>query len=335
MRSSLMTAFKALQTSETADGHFETHIVERTTEDLPAGDVLIRVSYSSLNYKDALSASGNRGVTRSFPHTPGIDAAGTVAESSVGEFAEGDEVIVTGYDLGMNTAGGFGQYIRVPAKWVIKRPAGLSLREAMTLGTAGLTAALCVEKLERAGLEPGRGPVLVTGATGGVGSVAVALLARLGYEVAAVTGKADQSGFLEKLGATQVLERSAIQAGVEKAMLKEQWAGAVDTVGGDILFNVVKSLQRGASVACCGLTAGTGFQASVLPFILRGVNLLGVDSVEIPLVVKASMWDKLSLQWKLTNLDDLVKEIPLQELPAEIERILARQQVGRAIVSLA
>lgn len=330
-----MTAFKALQTSETADGRFETHIVERTTEDLPAGDVLIRVSYSSLNYKDALSASGNRGVTRSFPHTPGIDAAGTVAESSVGEFGEGDEVIVTGYDLGMNTAGGFGQYIRVPAKWVIKRPAGLSLREAMTLGTAGLTAALCVDKLERAGLEPGRGPVLVTGATGGVGSVAVALLARLGYEVAAVTGKADQSGFLEKLGAAQVLERSAIQAGVEKAMLKEQWAGAVDTVGGDILFNVVKSLQRGASVACCGLTAGTGFQASVLPFILRGVNLLGVDSVEIPLVVKASMWDKLSLQWKLTNLDDLVKEIPLQELPAEIERILAGQQVGRAIVSLA
>lgn len=329
-----MTAFKALQATETVDGRFETHIVERTTEELPVGDVLIRVSYSSLNYKDALSASGNRGVTRSFPHTPGIDAAGTVAESSVGEFAEGDEVIVTGYDLGMNTAGGFGQYIRVPASWVIKRPAGLSLREAMTLGTAGLTAALCIDKLECAGLKPGSGPVLVTGATGGVGSVAVALLARLGYEVAAVTGKAEQAGFLETLGATQVLERNALQAGVEKPMLKEQWAGAVDTVGGDILFNVVKTLQRGASVACCGLTAGTGFQASVLPFILRGVNLLGVDSVEIPLVVKASMWDKLSLQWKLANLDELVKEISLQELPAEIERVLAGQQVGRAIVRL-
>lgn len=329
-----MTGFKALQTRENADGRFETSIVERTTDELPAGDVLIRVSYSSLNYKDALSASGNRGVTRNFPHTPGIDAAGTVADSSVSEFAEGDEVIVTGYDLGMNTAGGFGQYIRVPASWVIKRPAGLSLREAMILGTAGLTAALCVDKLEQAGLEPGGGPVLVTGATGGVGSIAVALLARLGYTVAAVTGKADQADFLKKLGAGQILERSVVQTGAEKPLLKEQWGGAVDTVGGDILFNIVKSLQRGASVACCGLTAGTGFQASVLPFILRGVNLLGVDSVEIPLVVKASMWDRLSVQWKLPNLDELVREISLQDLPTEIERILAGQQVGRMLVRL-
>ena len=329
-----MTGFKALQVSENAEGRFITQVVERNTADLPAGEVLIRVSYSSLNYKDALSASGNRGVTRNYPHTPGIDAAGTVAESSVAEFAPGDEVIVTGYDLGMNTAGGFGQYIRVPAAWVIKRPSGLSLREAMILGTAGLTAALCIDKLEQAGLEPGEAPVLVTGATGGVGSIAVMLLARLGYKVAAVTGKADQAEFLQGLGASQVVERSALQAGVEKPLLKEQWAGAVDTVGGDILFNVVKSLQRGASAACCGLTAGVGFQASVLPFILRGVNLLGVDSVEIPLVVKASMWDKLSLQWKLPDLDTLVQEIALDELPAAIERILAGQQVGRILVRL-
>lgn len=329
-----MTGFKALQVSENAEGRFITQVVERNTADLPAGEVLIRVSYSSLNYKDALSASGNRGVTRNYPHTPGIDAAGTVAESSVAEFAPGDEVIVTGYDLGMNTAGGFGQYIRVPAAWVIKRPSGLSLREAMILGTAGLTAALCVDKLEQAGLEPGEAPVLVTGATGGVGSIAVMLLARLGYKVAAVTGKADQAEFLQGLGASQVVERSALQAGVEKPLLKEQWAGAVDTVGGDILFNVVKSLQCGASAACCGLTAGVGFQASVLPFILRGVNLLGVDSVEIPLVVKASMWDKLSLQWKLPDLDTLVQEIALDELPAAIERILAGQQVGRMLVRL-
>ncbi|MCF6780985.1 YhdH/YhfP family quinone oxidoreductase [Stutzerimonas stutzeri] len=329
-----MTGFKALQVSENAEGRFITQVVERNTADLPAGEVLIRVSYSSLNYKDALSASGNRGVTRNYPHTPGIDAAGTVAESSVAEFAPGDEVIVTGYDLGMNTAGGFGQYIRVPAAWVIKRPSGLSLREAMILGTAGLTAALCIDKLEQAGLEPGEAPVLVTGATGGVGSIAVMLLARLGYKVAAVTGKADQAEFLQGLGASQVVERSALQAGAEKPLLKEQWAGAVDTVGGDILFNVVKSLQRGASAACCGLTAGVGFQASVLPFILRGVNLLGVDSVEIPLVVKASMWDKLSLQWKLPDLDTLVQEIALDELPAAIERILAGQQVGRMLVRL-
>ncbi|MBA1263945.1 YhdH/YhfP family quinone oxidoreductase [Stutzerimonas stutzeri] len=329
-----MTAFKALQASENAEGRFHTQLVERSTADLPEGEVLIRVSYSSLNYKDALSASGNRGVTRNYPHTPGIDAAGTVAESSVSEFAPGDEVIVTGYDLGMNTAGGFGQYIRVPAAWVIKRPSGLSLREAMVLGTAGLTAALCVDKLEQAGLEPGEAPVLVTGATGGVGSIAVMLLASLGYKVAAVTGKADQVEFLQGLGATQVVERGALQSGVEKPLLKEQWAGAVDTVGGDILFNAVKSLQRGGSVACCGLTAGVGFQASVLPFILRGVNLLGVDSVEIPLVVKASMWDKLSLQWKLPNLDSLVQEIALEELPEAIERILAGQQVGRMLVRL-
>lgn len=330
-----MTSFKALQTSESAQGGFENRIVERQVDDLPAGEVLIRVRYSSLNYKDALSASGNRGVTRNFPHTPGIDAAGTVAQSSVGEFVEGDEVIVTGFDLGMNTAGGFGQYIRVPAAWVIKRPQGLTMREAMVLGTAGLTAALCVDKLEQAGLEPGgEAPVLVTGATGGVGSIAVALLAKLGYKVAAVTGKADQAQLLTQLGASQVIERSVLQAGVEKPMLKEQWAGAVDTVGGDILFNVVKSLQRGASVACCGLTAGTHFQANVLPFILRGVNLLGVDSVEIPLVVKASMWDKLSVQWKLGGLEALTREITLQELPEAIARMLKAQQVGRIVVRL-
>jgi alcohol dehydrogenase len=329
-----MSSFKALQVSEAAEGRFESKIIERDIDELPAGEVLIRVHYSSLNFKDALSASGNRGVTRSYPHTPGIDAAGIVASSTVGEFAEGDEVIVTGYDLGMNTAGGFGQYIRVPAAWVIKRPQGLSLREAMILGTAGLTAALCIDKLEQAGLEPGEAPVLVTGATGGVGSIAVALLASLGYKVAAVTGKADQAEFLTRLGASQIVERSALQAGVEKALLKEQWGGAVDTVGGDILFNVVKSLQRGASVACCGLTAGTHFQASVLPFILRGVNLLGVDSVEIPLVVKASMWDKLSLQWKLATLDDLTHEIGLEQLPEAIERILAGGQVGRILVRI-
>ena len=328
-----MARFKALQTNET-DGRFATSVIERDTNDLPAGEVLIRVSFSSLNYKDALSASGNRGVTRNFPHTPGIDAAGTVAESSVSDFAVGDEVIVTGYDLGMNTSGGFGQYIRVPAAWVIKRPVGLSLREAMALGTAGLTAALCIDKLEQAGLEPTDSPILVTGATGGVGSIAIALLSKLGYRVAAVTGKAEQGDFLRKLGATEIFERSALQAGTEKPLLKEQWAGAVDTVGGDILFNAVKSLRRGGSVACCGLTAGTNFQASVLPFILRGVNLLGVDSVEIPLVVKASMWDKLSVQWKLPNLDDLVQEISLDQLPEAIERTLAGQQTGRILVRL-
>lgn len=330
----MMTTFTALQARETPTAGFEQVLVQRDIDELPAGELLIRVRYSSLNYKDALSASGNRGVTRQFPHTPGIDAAGVVEASSAGEFSVGDEVIVTGYDLGMNTAGGFGQYIRIPASWALKRPQGLSLREAMVLGTAGLTAALCVDKLEQAGVTPDAGPVLVTGATGGVGSVAVALLARLGYQVTAATGKAEQAEFLRGLGAQAIVLRSELQEGVDKPLLKERWAGAVDTVGGEILFNVVKSLRYGGSVACCGLTAGVAFKGSVLPFILRGVNLLGVDSVELPLVVKASMWDKLSLQWKLDSLEQLAEEVSLEQLPQAIGQILAGQLVGRVLVNL-
>ena len=328
-----MSKFSALQARESAAGGFEQVIVQRDIDDLPAGELLIRVKYSSLNYKDALSASGNRGVTKSFPHTPGIDAAGVVEASSVAEFSAGDEVIVTGYDLGMNTSGGLAQYIRIPASWALKRPKGLSLREAMVLGTAGLTAALCVDKLEQSGLTPDAGTVLVTGATGGVGSVAVALLTTLGYRVAASTGKAEQADYLKALGAQQIVLRAELQDGTDKPMLKEQWAGAVDCVGGDILFNVVKSMRYGASAACCGLTAGVGFKGSVLPFILRGVNLLGVDSVELPLVVKASMWDKLSLQWKV-KLDALVTEVTLEQLPDAIAQILAGKQVGRVLVNL-
>ncbi|MAG65891.1 MULTISPECIES: YhdH/YhfP family quinone oxidoreductase [Pseudomonas] len=327
-----MSEFKALVVSE-QDGRYVSAVQQRHVDELPEGDVLIRVRYSSLNYKDALSASGNKGVTRNYPHTPGIDAAGVVEASSASELVAGDEVIVTGYDLGMGTAGGFGQYIRVPASWVIKRPEGLSLRDSMVLGTAGLTAALCIDKLEQAGLTPGQGPVLVTGATGGVGSIAVAMLSSLGYEVAAATGKALQAEMLKRLGASQIVDRTALQSGTEKMLLKEQWAGAVDTVGGDILFNVVKSLRYGASVATCGMTAGGAFAATVFPFILRNVNLLGVDSVELPLVVKASMWDRLSLQWK-TDLHNLEREVSLEELPNEIERILAGKMTGRVVVNL-
>jgi len=328
-----MSGFKALVISEDGQGGYQQSLCERDFDSLPAGEVLIRVRYSSLNYKDALSATGNKGVTRRYPHTPGIDVAGVVEQSAVSEFVAGDEVIVTGYDLGMNTSGGFAQYVRVPAAWLLKRPKGLSLRESMALGTAGLTAALCVEKLEQAGLTPSAGPVLVTGATGGVGSITVALLASRGYEVVACSGKADAVEWLKSLGAREVIAREQLQEGSEKPLLKEQWGGAVDTVGGEILFNVVKSLRYGASVACCGLTAGTGFKSSVLPFILRGVNLLGVDSVELPLVVKASMWDKLSLQWKL-NLAPLVEEIGLEQLPAAIARILAGQVRGRVLVRI-
>ena len=328
-----MAVFKALWVTEAPHGVYETQVVERDTGDLPAGDVLIRVQYSSLNYKDALSASGNRGVTRKYPHTPGIDAAGVVAESSVAEFAAGDEVIVTGYDLGMNTAGGFGQYIRVPAAWVIKRPQGLSLREAMILGTAGLTAALCVESWSAAACAPTMArcwsPAPAAGRQYRRGTAGQARLHRGGRHRQAGAGRVPQPP-----GAKQILDRATVADGVDKPLLKEQWAGAVDTVGGDILFNVVKSLQYGGSVACCGLTAGAGFKASVLPFILRGVNLLGVDSVELPLVVKASMWDKLSLQWKLDNLEEVAREIALEELPGAINQILAGKLVGRVLVNL-
>ena len=326
--------FKALVVSEGAEGQFVQQVSSRQLSELPTGDVLVRVRYSSLNYKDALSASGNRGVTRHYPHTPGIDAAGVVEHSTAEEFSVGDEVIVTGYDLGMNTSGGFSQYIRVPSAWLIRRPKGLSLRESMLLGTAGLTAALCVEKLEQSGLNKSAGQVLVTGATGGVGSIAVALLHRLGYSVAASTGKHEQGEFLRQLGAQQIVPRHELEEGSDKPMLKERWAGAVDTVGGEILFNVVKSLRYGASAACCGLTAGVGFKANVLPFILRGVNLLGVDSVELPLVVKASMWDKLSLQWKMENLDGLASEVSLEQLPEAIGQMLAGKLVGRLLVRI-
>ena len=327
-----MTTYRALWVTE--EPQFKQQIIRRELDQLPEGEVLVRVHYSSLNYKDALSATGNRGVTRNFPHTPGIDAAGVVEHSSAEGFVAGDEVIVTGYDLGMNTYGGLADYIRVPASWLIKRPAGLSLRESMILGTAGFTAGLCVRKLVNAGLEPGDGDVLVTGATGGVGSVAVKLLAQLGFRVVAATGKEDQIPFLQQLGASEVVNRKELGEGTERPMLKGRWAGAVDTVGGDILFNVIKSLNYGGSVACCGLTAGTHFAGNVFPFILRGVNLLGVDSVELPLVAKASMWDMLSLQWKM-DLEALVEEISLEDTPQAIAKILAGEQKGRVLVNIA
>ena len=326
-----MSTYQALWVTETPQ--FAQKVIERSLDDLPAGEGLIRVHYSSLNYKDALSATGNRGVTRQFPHTPGIDAAGVVEQSSVAEFSAGDEVIVTGYDLGMNTYGGLAQYIRVPASWIVKRPSGLSLREAMVLGTAGLTAALCVDKLINAGVAPQNGPVLVTGASGGVGSVAVMLLAKLGFQVTAATGKAEQEGFLRQLGASAVISRAALAEGMDKPLLRPKWAAVVDTVGGDLLFNALKAVQHSGSVACCGLTAGVNFQASVLPFILRGVNLLGVDSVELPLAHKAAMWDRLALQWKL-DLEPLVKEISLSQVPEAITTMLASQQVGRTLVRM-
>lgn len=328
-----MSTFRALLVEKTDDG-FTRQIVDRSVDELPGGDVLIDVRFSSLNYKDGLSATGNPGVTRKFPHTPGIDAAGVVVESAGNEFSAGDEVVVIGYDLGMNTPGGFGQRIRVPSGWVVALPQGLSLHQAMVIGTAGFTAALCVDKLEHAGMTPDSGPVLVTGASGGVGSVAVMLLGRLGYEVAAVTGKAAQHDFLRGLGASSFLTREEAREGADRPLLKERWGGVVDTVGGEILFNGVKSLRYGCSLAACGLVDSPQIPASVLPFILRNVNLLGVDSVELPRERKAEVWHKLAGPWKLDGLETLEQRLTFDTLSDAIDRILAGDMVGRGVLDL-
>lgn len=326
------STFRALLVEKSEQG-FKRSLVDRETADLPEGDLLIDVRYSSLNYKDGLSATGNPGVTRNFPHTPGIDAAGVVVESADPTFKPGDEVIAIGFDLGMNTPGGFGERIRIPSGWAIHRPDGLSLEQSMILGTAGFTAALCVHKLEACGMTPESGPVLVTGATGGVGSVAVMLLARLGYAVTAVTGKESQHEFLRQIGATDIIDREAARAGADRPLGAETWGGAVDTVGGEILFNAVKSLKYGCSLAACGLVDSPAIPATVLPFILRHVNLLGVDSVQLPLDQKREIWNKLAGPWQLPELEALKEPLTLDTVSAAIDRILAGEMVGRGVLA--
>lgn len=330
--------FKALQASEGANG-FEQHIVERTLDDLPDGDVVIKVSYSSINYKDALSAFGNKGVTRQFPHTPGIDAVGIVESSNDPAIRVGEEVMVIGYDLGMNTAGGYGQYIRVPASWVIRKPEKLAPEDAMVFGTAGFTAAMCVDTLLQVGISPDQGPILVTGATGGVGIVALWLLRNQGFEVVAASGKADQYELLKSIGATSCIGRDDLLENANRPMNKPVWAAAVDSVGGDTLGNLLKSIRYGGSVACCGMVGGHQFTTSVFPFILRGVNLLGVDSVELPLDVKQDIWNLLGGKWMFDDFADfkqkIAKTINLEGLPQALAEVHNGQHVGRYVVKMA
>ena len=328
------TLFNAMVVTETEDKEFKREVVERNIEELPEGEVLINVKYSSLNYKDALSSIGNRGVTRNYPHTPGIDAAGIVETSSVDEFEPGDQVIVTGYDFGMNTSGGFAEYIRVPAKWVIKLSSLLSLRESMIYGTAGFTAALSVYKLVESGIEPSHGEILVTGATGGVGSVAVALLSKLGYDVVAATGKQSESEMLLKLGAKAVRDRREIDDESGRPLLKGRWAGVIDTVGGNMLSTAIKSLNYGGIVTTCGNVAGADFSSSVYPFILRGVTLFGIDSVECPMPLRRKIWEKLSSEWKLYNLEAAVDEVGLDGLVNKIDSMLKGDHKGRTVVKV-
>ncbi|MEM7033242.1 MAG: YhdH/YhfP family quinone oxidoreductase [Chloroflexota bacterium] len=330
----MSTTFKALVISKTEDAGFTRQIETHSIDDLPEGDVLIKVHYSSLNYKDGLSATGSPGVTKSYPHTPGVDAAGVVEASTSADFQVGDEVIVTGYDLGMDTAGGFGGFIRVPASWVIGLPTGLTLKESMIYGTAGFTAALCVLKLEQMGVTPDQGEILVTGATGGVGSFAVGILAQAGYTVVAATGKPEAADYLTQLGASRIVSREDVTDDSKRPMLRGLWAGAVDTVGGDMLATVLKATKYGGSVACCGLVGSPKLSMTVLPFILRNINLLGVDSVTLDMETRLKTWPKLGQEWKLPHLDSIAQMRSLEELDAEIERIMGGQQVGRVVVDL-
>ncbi len=326
--------FTAMWVEETEPKTFTRSMVTRSTEELPAGELLVKVHYSSLNYKDALSATGRPGVTRRYPHTPGIDAAGEVVECSDGAFAPGDAVLVTGFDLGMDTPGGFGQYIRVPSAWAVRLPVGLSLRESMILGTAGFTAGLSVYRLRQAGLAPGEGEVLVTGATGGVGSIAVSVLARAGYRVTAATGKASEEGYLRDLGASAVIGREEVTKGMERPMMKERWAGAVDVAGGDTLAAVLKATRYGGVVTCCGLVASPDLPVNVFPFILRGVSLLGIDSVQCPMEPRREVWGKLAGEWKPERLEETATECTLQGLEARISEILKGKVRGRTLVNL-
>ena len=326
--------YPALVVRANGDQGFTRAVEEKSVAELPAGDVLIRVDFSSLNYKDALSAVGNHGVTRKYPHTPGVDAAGVVEASTVDQFAQGDEVLCMGYDLGMNTSGGLGRYIRVPASWVVAKPARLSLYETMQIGTAGFTAAQCVDRLLHFGVEPGGMPVLVTGATGGVGSIAVALLSRLGFSVTAVTGKESEHVFLQDLGCTKILNRRQAAGRASAAMLRQRWAGAVDTVGGEILASAIKATCYDGVVTCCGNAASGDLPLTVYPFILRGVSLVGIDSANCPLSRRLSIWQKLSGDWRLTQLDSLTRCIPLTQVSRAIDDMLAGALRGRVVVDL-
>lgn len=325
--------FQAVVVEKSAGG-VRREIRERRLDDLPEGDLVVRVEYSSLNYKDALSASGHPGVTRNYPHTPGIDAAGEVVSCGNGAFAPGDKVVVTGYDLGMETDGGFGQYIRVPAEWAVPLPAGLSSFESMALGTAGLTAALSLLKLSEAGVEPGSGDILVTGATGGVGSMAVSILAAAGYRVVASTGKLTDEPLLREWGAVEVISRDEVTEGAERPLMKERWGGVIDVVGGATLAAAIKATRYGGAVTCCGLVGSPELNMNVYPFILRSVTLIGIDSAHAGAGARWAAWEKLSGEWKPGKLAEMVTEVPLEGLEEKIQAMLNGQMHGRVVVRL-
>ena len=326
--------YRALVVRGDSEQGFTRAVEELFLTDLPPGDVLIRVHFSSLNYKDALSATGNRGVTRKYPHTPGVDAAGVVEASNAHQFNVGEEVICMGFDLGMNTDGGFAEFVRVPAEWVLRKPDGITLYETMQLGTAGFTAAQCVDRLLELGVTPDKGHILVTGATGGVGSIAVALLSKAGFEIAGVTGKESEHVFLQQLGCTTILNRKQATARPGVALLRERWAGVVDTVGGEILASAIKATRYDGVVTCCGNAASGDLPLTVYPFILRGVSLVGIDSASCPIARREAIWQRLSGPWKLDMLEEVSTCITLEQLSPMIDEMLQARTRGRIVIDL-
>jgi len=325
----MFNAFKVFD----ENGRIAGRVVRASVDELSDGAVVIKAAYSSVNYKDALAATGAGKIMRRFPLVGGIDVAGAIESSSDARFTAGDAVLVTGYDLGVSHDGGFSAYVRVPAEWVVPVPKGLSLFDAMAIGTAGFTAALSVVEMERNGLLPSSGPVIVTGATGGVGSIAVQALASRGYAVTAVTGKADQADYLRTLGAKDVILRGSLEMGT-RPLEKALWAGAVDPVGGDLLAWLTRTMMYGGCIASSGLTGGTDLKTTVLPFILRGVKLLGIDSVMCPAASRLRVWQRLADDLKPAHLAASTRAISLDELPEAFATLLGGQARGRFVVDL-
>ncbi len=324
--------FPALLVEKRPDGQVSPTVTDLSSADLPAGDVVIEVDYSSLNYKDALACGGHPGVVKSLPHVPGIDCAGTVVGSTANDFSPGDEVLVTGYGLGAESWGGYSRYVRVPADWIVAMPAGLDARRAMVIGTAGFTAAQCITAITDRGIQPEAGPVVVTGATGGVGTWSVAILAKLGYQVTAVTGKAEQAEVLQQLGAAEVVGRDVVSDSSDRPLLKSKWAAAVDTVGGMPLATILRSTLHRACVTACGLVAGVELPLTVHPFILRGVTLAGIDSAKCPRAMRMQMWQRLAGPWRVDLPETCITEVALGDVPGRVEEILAGKVVGRTLV---
>ncbi len=325
-------AFRALVVNKEND-RFSVDVKTLTFDDLPEGEVTIRTAYSSVNYKDGLASIPDGNIVHTYPFVPGIDLAGTVVSSTDSRFKEGDEVIATSYEIGVTHYGGFSEYARVKADWVVPLPKGLTLKEAMAYGTAGFTAALSIQRLEEHGIQPDRGEIVVTGATGGVGSLAVAMLAKLGYDVVASTGKANEHDYLISLGAKEVISREDVNPEKIRPLGKQRWAGAIDPVGGRTLAALLSNTKYGGSVAVSGLTGGPKVETTVFPFILRGVNLLGIDSVYCPMEIRKPLWERMATELKPDSLlSDIGHEVDLDGLPNVLQRILKGEIRGRAIV---